>query len=134
MELKDRVIVVTGGASGIGEAMCRRFSKEGARGIVVADLNGDGAAKVAEEIELTRSRWVENAIQERLDAGEKKTPASQAVHASDEHRTFQQDVIDRRHEADLERARRDDLRIQVAIALKEWEERLLHERARLVAA
>ena len=50
MKLKDRVIVVTGGAGGIGQAMCRRFNEEGARGIVVADLNGDGAAKVAEEI------------------------------------------------------------------------------------
>ena len=50
MELKDRVVVVTGGAGGIGQAMCRRFKQEEARGIVVADLNGDGAAKVAEEI------------------------------------------------------------------------------------
>ncbi len=50
MKLKDRVVVVTGGASGIGQAMCHRFKQEEARGIVVADLNGDGAAKVAEEI------------------------------------------------------------------------------------
>lgn len=50
MKLQDRVVVVTGGASGIGSAMCRRFAQEGARGIVVADLNRDGAVQVAEEI------------------------------------------------------------------------------------
>jgi NAD(P)-dependent dehydrogenase (short-subunit alcohol dehydrogenase family) len=37
MELSGKVIVVTGGANGIGEAMCRRFAAEGAAGVVVAD-------------------------------------------------------------------------------------------------
>ena len=50
MEVQDKTIVVTGGASGIGRAMCERFAAEGARHIVVADLNGDGAAAVAERI------------------------------------------------------------------------------------
>src|SRR4051812_29434315 len=50
MELRDRVAVVTGGASGIGRAMARRFAKEGARGVVVADLDGPGAEAVAAEI------------------------------------------------------------------------------------
>ena len=50
MELKDKIIVVTGGASGIGREMCRRFTQEGAKKVVVADLNGDGAKAVAEEI------------------------------------------------------------------------------------
>jgi NAD(P)-dependent dehydrogenase (short-subunit alcohol dehydrogenase family) len=36
------VIVVTGGASGIGKAMCLRFCEEGARGIAVADINEAG--------------------------------------------------------------------------------------------
>jgi NAD(P)-dependent dehydrogenase (short-subunit alcohol dehydrogenase family) len=50
MELTDKVIVVTGGANGIGAAMCRRFAAEGARGIVVADLDADTAATVAAEV------------------------------------------------------------------------------------
>ena len=50
MQLRDKVIVVTGGASGIGRALCRRVAAEGARGIVVADRNGDGACQVAAEI------------------------------------------------------------------------------------
>ena len=50
MELKDKIIVVTGGASGIGREMCLRFAEEGAAKVIVADLNGDGAQAVAKEI------------------------------------------------------------------------------------
>lgn len=50
MKIRDKVVVVTGGASGIGRALCRSFAAEGAKGIVVSDYNGAGAAKVAEEI------------------------------------------------------------------------------------
>jgi NAD(P)-dependent dehydrogenase (short-subunit alcohol dehydrogenase family) len=50
MELTDRVAVVTGGASGIGRALARRFAEEGARGVVVADLDGEGAKTVAAAI------------------------------------------------------------------------------------
>ena len=50
MRLRDKVAVVTGGASGIGRALCRRFASEGALLVVVADCDGQGAAAVAEEI------------------------------------------------------------------------------------
>lgn len=50
MKLADKVIVVTGAASGIGQAMCRRFSAEGAAGIVAADLNAEGARATAAEV------------------------------------------------------------------------------------
>ena len=50
MEIKHKVVVVTGGASGIGRAMARRFAAEGASGVVIADLNADAAQVVADEI------------------------------------------------------------------------------------
>jgi NAD(P)-dependent dehydrogenase (short-subunit alcohol dehydrogenase family) len=50
MRVEDKVIVVTGGASGIGKAMCLRFHEEGARGIAVADIDEAGAREVAEKI------------------------------------------------------------------------------------
>ncbi len=49
MRLKDKVAVVTGGASGFGEGIARRFAEDGAR-VVIADLNEAAAQKLATEI------------------------------------------------------------------------------------
>lgn len=48
MELIDKIAVVTGGASGIGEALCHRFKKEGAKAVVVVDVDEAGTKRVAE--------------------------------------------------------------------------------------
>ncbi|MEX2489486.1 MAG: SDR family oxidoreductase [Pseudomonadales bacterium] len=50
MQIKDKVAVVTGGASGIGRAMASRFLAEGARAVVIADINDHDLQKVADQI------------------------------------------------------------------------------------
>jgi NAD(P)-dependent dehydrogenase (short-subunit alcohol dehydrogenase family) len=50
VRLAGKVAVVTGGANGIGRALCRRFAAEGAHAVTVADLDSGGAAAVAREI------------------------------------------------------------------------------------
>lgn len=45
----DQVVIVTGAASGFGEATAKRFAQEGAR-VVVSDVNDDGANRVVDEI------------------------------------------------------------------------------------
>ena len=50
MELTDRVVVVTGGARGIGAALVKRFAQERPEASVVVDVDGDGAARVAREV------------------------------------------------------------------------------------
>lgn len=50
MHLQDKVAIVTGGASGIGRALCYQFASEEAKVVVVADLDYDGANTVADAI------------------------------------------------------------------------------------
>src|SRR5689334_9887978 len=49
MHIQGKVVIVTGGANGIGRALCRRFAKEGAQAVVVSDIDTVGIAGVAEE-------------------------------------------------------------------------------------
>ena len=75
MLVKDKAVVVTGGANGIGRALCRRFALEGARGIVVADIDGEAAGKIAREIggravsaDVSREADIVRLVQETTEA------------------------------------------------------------------
>ncbi len=50
MKIAGKTVIVTGGANGIGRALCRRFATEGARAVVVADVEEAAAQAVAAEI------------------------------------------------------------------------------------
>ena len=50
MRINNKLVVVTGGGAGIGRALCRRFAAEGARRVVVSDLNLATATQVASEV------------------------------------------------------------------------------------
>jgi NAD(P)-dependent dehydrogenase (short-subunit alcohol dehydrogenase family) len=50
VELRDRHVVVTGAGSGIGRALAVRFARERPRALVVSDIDGDAAQRVADEI------------------------------------------------------------------------------------
>jgi NAD(P)-dependent dehydrogenase (short-subunit alcohol dehydrogenase family) len=50
MSLENKIAIVTGGGAGIGEALCHELARRGAR-VVVADINGDDADRVATAIE-----------------------------------------------------------------------------------
>jgi NAD(P)-dependent dehydrogenase (short-subunit alcohol dehydrogenase family) len=56
MDVAGRVVVVTGGGGGIGAALCRRFAADGARALVVADLDREAAERVAADVGGTAAR------------------------------------------------------------------------------
>ncbi len=55
-KFKDKVALVTGGASGIGQALCEELARRGAAAVVVADVNVEGARGVAEAITAAGGR------------------------------------------------------------------------------
>lgn len=75
MNLKDRVVVITGSGNGIGAACARRFSDEGAK-VVVTDIEVDAARSVAGEI---------GAVFETGDITQEETVRAVASKAREEH-------------------------------------------------
>ncbi len=74
MNLKDKSVIVTGGASGIGRALCRRFAAEGARAVVVADRDREGANQVANEmgglaasVDVSKEKDIQDLVQRSID-------------------------------------------------------------------
>src|SRR6478735_8734322 len=77
MHVKGKVCVVTGAASGIGEAVARAYAEAGARGVVVADLKSsrDKLAKVAGDIDglpITADVGLEEDVKALIAAAEAK--------------------------------------------------------------
>jgi NAD(P)-dependent dehydrogenase (short-subunit alcohol dehydrogenase family) len=74
MDLREKVCIVTGGASGIGRALCLRFAREGAH-VVVSDRDAAGAERVAQQCggravqaDVSREQPIAALVQAALDA------------------------------------------------------------------
>jgi L-fucose dehydrogenase len=57
LQLKDKVVLVTGGAKGIGAAICRAVVQEGAIPVIV-DCDADASARLARDLGEARARFV----------------------------------------------------------------------------
>ena len=78
--LQDKIALVTGGAQGLGEAICHRLAREGAH-VIVADLNLAGAEKVAVDIVAHSGR---RAIAAQVDVTDEAQVEAAVQRAADE--------------------------------------------------
>ena len=67
MQIQDKVVVVTGGANGIGRALCHKFAQEGAKVVVVSDIDKDHGMKVAKEIEPAKGGFIACNVAQETD-------------------------------------------------------------------
>jgi Dehydrogenases with different specificities (related to short-chain alcohol dehydrogenases) len=64
MDVKNKRVVVTGAASGIGKALCEAFYQAEAQSVIAVDMNLDGAQETADSV---------NGIAIQANVGKKKT-------------------------------------------------------------
>lgn len=83
MELENQVLIVTGGASGIGLEACRALAREGAR-LVVADFNLDGAERVAAHLRSSGTQ----AFAFRVDVSKAEEVEAMVDFAAEKHGTL----------------------------------------------
>jgi 3-oxoacyl-[acyl-carrier protein] reductase len=74
MRLNDKIAIVTGGASGFGAGIVRKFAAEGAK-VVIADLNGKLAAELSGELG-------DNVISHEVDVSDGKSVGEMAGHVA----------------------------------------------------
>lgn len=74
MQVAGKVVVVTGGANGIGRALCLRLAAEGAKAVVVTDVDGRGAVETANQIggipveaDVAQESEVQRLVRQTLD-------------------------------------------------------------------
>ena len=91
MEVAGKIVVVTGGAHGIGRALVERFAREGAKHVVVVDLDEARTHEVAKSI---------GGSGHRVDVASEAAVAALVDDVERDHRTDRAVLLERRHLAD----------------------------------
>lgn len=70
MRVEEKIVVVTGGANGIGKALCHRFAAEGAKEVIVADIDDEAGRELAVQLgccNITTNVASESDVQKLVD-------------------------------------------------------------------